>query len=116
LPTTCISPAFRKPSATTPAISGTCWRIRGALAGLAARSDAESSVVIYLSGHGARVTSGAQAGEYILPADAVLTSAEHLASTAISGAELAAALETVPAAKALVVFGRPGPGDPVVLA
>jgi hypothetical protein len=78
--------------------------ILGALAGLAARGDAESSVVIYISGHGARVTSGTQAGEYILPVDCVLASAEELAATAISGAEFAAALRAIAAGKVLVVF------------
>jgi hypothetical protein len=78
--------------------------ILGALAGLAARSDAGSSVVIYISGHGAQVTSGTRAGEYILPVDCVPASAEDLASTAISGAEFAAALRAIPAAKVLVVF------------
>jgi hypothetical protein len=95
--------------------------ILGALADLAARSDAGSSVVIYISGHGAQVTSGARAAEYILPFDCVLASAEDLATTAISGAEFAAALRAIPAAKVLVVFdcchaggiGRPkdGPVD-----
>jgi hypothetical protein len=95
--------------------------ILGALAGLAARGDAGSSAVIYISGHGAQVTSGAWAGEYILPVDCVPASAEDLAATAISGAEFAAALRAIPAGKALVVFdcchaggiGRPkdGPVD-----
>ena len=92
--------------------------ILAALTGLAARSDAGSSVVIYISGHGARVTSGARAGEYILPVDCVFASAEDLASTAISGAEFAAALRTIPARKVFVVFdcchaggiGRPKDG------
>ena len=78
--------------------------ILGALADLAAHGNAGSSVVIYISGHGARVTSGARAGEYLLPVDAVLASAEDLASTAISGAEFAAALRAIPAGKVLVVF------------
>lgn len=76
----------------------------GALAGLAARGDEESSVVIYISGHGAQVTSGAWAGEYLLPADCVAAVAEDLASTAISGGEFAAALRAIPAGKVLVVF------------
>lgn len=78
--------------------------ILDALAALAARADTGSSVVIYISGHGARVTSGARAGEYILPADTVPASAEDLAATAISGAEFAAALRAIPAAKLLVIF------------
>ncbi len=95
----------------------------GALASLAARSDAGSSVVIYISGHGAQVPSGARAGEYILPVDCVPTSAEDLASTAISGAEFAAALRAIPAGKVLVVFdcchagglGRPKEGQALLV-
>jgi len=78
--------------------------ILGALADLAARSDTGSSIVIYISGHGARVTSGARAGEYILPADTVPAPPEDLAATAISGTEFAATLRAIPAAKLLVVF------------
>jgi hypothetical protein len=78
--------------------------IRGALSGLAARTDPESSVFIYISSHGVHAESGARAGEYFLPVDAVLATDRDLALTAISGAEFTDALEVIPARKALVVF------------
>ena len=42
-----------------------------ALHELAARSEGESTVFIYISGHGARIESGPHAGEYLLPVDAL---------------------------------------------
>ena len=75
-----------------------------ALSRLAARTSARSSVFVYISCHGAQVTSGVRAGEYLLPVDTVLQSDETLASTAISGSEFTAALAAIPARKVLVVF------------
>jgi hypothetical protein len=74
------------------------------LSSLAARTSAGSSLFVYISGHGAQVTSGARAGEYLLPVDTVLHSDETLASTAINGSEFTAALAAIPARKVLVVF------------
>jgi hypothetical protein len=78
--------------------------IMDALSGLAAHAHPTSGVLIYISSHGGRVTSGAFAGEYILPADTVLASAEDLAVTAISGDEFTAGLKAIPARKVLVIF------------
>ncbi len=78
--------------------------IVGALADLAARTEPTSSILIYISCHGGRVVSGAYLGEYLLAADTVLLSDEHLARTAISGAEFTEALRAIPARKVLVVF------------
>jgi caspase domain-containing protein/TIR domain-containing protein len=75
-----------------------------ALSSLAARTSAGSSLFIYISGHGAQLTSGPQAGEYLLPVDTVLRSGQTLASTAISGREFTALLAAIPASKVLVVF------------
>ena len=75
-----------------------------ALSGLAARARPTSFVLVYISSHGGRVVSGAFAGEYILPVDAVLASDEDLARTAISGDELTTALKAIPARKVLVIF------------
>ena len=44
--------------------------IRQALKELAERSNADSTVLLYISSHGGRVESGPQAGEYLLPVDA----------------------------------------------
>ena len=90
-----------------------------ALSRLAARTSARSSLFVYISCHGAQVTSGVRACEYLLPVDTVLQSDETLASTAISGSEFTAALAAIPARKVLVVFdcchagglGRPKDAD-----
>ena len=75
--------------------------ILGALSDLAARTDPTSGLLIYISGHGGRVVSGARAGEYLLPVDTVLLSDEDLALTAIiSGAEFTGALKAIPTAGA----------------
>lgn len=78
--------------------------LRKALADLAARSDADSTVFLYISSHGGRIESGPYAGEYLLPADVVYTSGQSVAQTAISSAELTAALRAIPARKVVVVF------------
>jgi len=78
--------------------------IRQALAGLRQRSDSDSTVLIYLSSHGGRIESGPYTGEYLLPVDAVYTSTESLARTAISGDELTKALQAIPARKIVVAF------------
>jgi len=78
--------------------------IRQALADLAARSDRDSTVFLYISSHGGRIETGPHAGEYLLPVDAVYTSAQSVAQTAISGAEFTEALRAIPARKVVVVF------------
>lgn len=78
--------------------------IRLALAELASKSAVDATVLIYISSHGAQIATGAWAGEYLLPVDTEITSDAQLAATAIAGAELAAALEAIPARKLLVVL------------
>lgn len=82
---------------------------------LAARSNDQATVFFYLSAHGAQVTQGAHAGEYLLPVDTECTSSERLAATAISSQTLTTALRAIPARKMVVVFdcchaGGLGPG------
>jgi hypothetical protein len=74
------------------------------LAALAAASDADSTVFIAFSGHGARVADGPGAGEYLLPVDANLSSVETLTSTAISDTEFAEAVAAIPARKVVIVL------------
>ena len=74
------------------------------LSGLAVRAQPTSAVLVYISGHGGRVVSGAFAGEYILPVDTMLASGEDLAVTAISGDEFTTALKAIRARKVLVIF------------
>src|SRR5919199_2678728 len=78
--------------------------VRHALAELASRSNQDSTVFFYFSGHGARLEAGSYAGEYILPVDTVYPSEQSLAETAISGAEFTQALRAIPARKVVVVF------------
>lgn len=83
-------------------VTGTA--LRQALADLAQGTDAESTVFIYLSSHGGRITAGDQAGEYILPVDVDISSQEVFADTAISGQAFTEALHAIPARKLLVVL------------
>ena len=78
--------------------------MRQALADLAARSDPDSVVALYLSSHGGQIESGPHAGEYILPIDVDYTSDDTVAQTAISGAEFTEALRAIPARKVLILF------------
>lgn len=78
--------------------------IRQALITLAAQTDTDSTVLLYISSHGAQIATGAFADEYLLPVDTQITSEQQLAATAIAGAEFAAALKAIPARKLLVVL------------
>jgi len=78
--------------------------IRNGLSSLEARSDPDSTVLIYFSGHGGRIESGLHRGEYLLPVDTVYPQDEELARTAISGDEFTAALRRIQARKVVVVF------------
>jgi hypothetical protein len=78
--------------------------LRSALADLAVRCDADATVFLYFSCHGGRIEAGPSAGEYLLPIDAIYDSGESLGRTALSGAELTAALAAIPARKVVVVF------------
>lgn len=78
--------------------------LHSGLAGLAERCDLESTAFIYFSGHGARLGSGPAAGEYLLPVDVSMTSAQALAATALSGQAFTEVLRRVPARKVLVIF------------
>src|SRR5205823_646441 len=78
--------------------------IRDGLRVLADRSDPDSTVLIYFSGHGGRIESGPRAGEYLLPVDTVYPGDEDLSRTAISGDEFTEALRAIRARKVLVIF------------
>lgn len=79
--------------------------IRQALTDLAGKTDGDSTVLLYISSHGAQVTTGELAEEYLLPVDTQLTADWQLVTnTAIAGAELATALKAIPARKLLVVL------------
>jgi hypothetical protein len=78
--------------------------LRKELASLAERCDSDSTVFLYVSSHGGRISAGKHAGEYLLPVDTLYTSDATLAETAISGQELTEALHAIPARKVVVVF------------
>jgi hypothetical protein len=78
--------------------------IRQALANLAARSNADSNVLLYLSCHGGHIASGPHTGVYILPVDVDYASDQTIAGTAISGYEFTTALRAIPARKVTVLF------------
>ncbi len=78
--------------------------IRQALLNLAELSNQDSTVLIYISGHGGRVEFGPYKGEYLLPVDANYSSGISLAQTAISGTQFTEALQAIPAHKIAVIF------------
>jgi hypothetical protein len=78
--------------------------LRQALDDLAARSDEDAVVFLYVSSHGGRVGSGPYAGEYLLPVDTDYSSARSVAASAISGDDFTCALREIPARKVVVVF------------
>jgi hypothetical protein len=78
--------------------------LRQGLSNLARRSDQDSTVFIYFSGHGGRLESGPHAGQYLLPVDTVYPDDKDLAWTALSGTEFTDALNAIPARKVVVVF------------
>ncbi len=78
--------------------------IRQGLADLAQRTDQDSTVFIYFSGHGGQITSGPGAGAYVLPVDTRYPSDDAWATSAISGAEFTNALNAILARKVVVAF------------
>ncbi len=94
------------PANVTLLLDGEATRaaILGALTNLATVADDHATVFIFVSSHGGRIESGANAGEYLLPVDADYELDASLAATAISGAELTAALRAIKARKMVVIF------------
>jgi hypothetical protein len=81
----------------------TAAQLRNGLDDLAKRTDAESTVTVYFSGHGGRIAAGTGAGEYILPVDAV-PNAGQLAESALSSVEFTQRIREIPARKLLVIL------------
>lgn len=82
----------------------TADNIRRALAELAQKTTADSTVLIYFSGHGGQIRSGGFAGEYLLPVDALAISDRALAESSISTAEFSSALGAIRAGKLIVIL------------
>src|SRR5262249_2371248 len=101
-----VDPAYcgYRPDNVQTLLDGQATReaVRQGLANLAARSDKESTVLMYFSGHGGRLEAGPNAGEYLLPVETVYPSDEDLARTAIPSAEVTEALTRIKARKLLV--------------
>jgi hypothetical protein len=74
------------------------------LSRLSQRCNQDSTVFFYFSGHGGRLESGPHAGQYLLPVDTVYPDDKALAQTALSDTEFTAALNDIPARKAVVIF------------
>lgn len=75
-----------------------------ALRQLAGRATPESTVLFYVSGHGARSDNGDPRGAYLLPVDASLATDEQLANTAIDGPTLREAMRAIVARKVVMLF------------
>jgi hypothetical protein len=82
----------------------TAAAIRSALADLATRTHADSTVLLFFSGHGGRVADGPHAGEYLVPVDGDPATPETIAATCLAGAEVSAALAVIPARRLVAVF------------
>ena len=78
--------------------------IRDALDGLARTTREGSTVFVYYSGHGARAAAGGDSAYYLVPVDAVTSSRDELARTAISNVELSARLRAIPAGRLTLVL------------
>lgn len=78
--------------------------IRAALADLAGRTDAESTVFLFFSGHGGRIADGPGRGEYLIPVDGEVETDAALAETCIADAAFSAALDAIEAQRMVVVF------------
>lgn len=90
----------------------TAQGLRNALSALASNARAADTVVIFFSGHGARVPNAGEPLHYILPHDAAL---DDLARTAIGGDELTAQLQDIKSGRLLVLFDSchsGGAGEP----
>jgi hypothetical protein len=87
-----------------PAAPATKARILEAMQSLAERTDRDSTVFVYFSGHSGHVSSGDRAGEYLLAIDTVADTIDTLAETAISGEEFSRTLRAIPARRLTVVF------------
>ncbi len=93
--------------------------LRAALVNLVQRGTATGTVFIYMSCHGGRIETGAEAGEYLLPVDVDYDAAtgKIVASTALAGAELTRLVRSIPARRLVVVFDcchAGGIGEPKV--
>lgn len=78
--------------------------LRQALVSLAADTNANSTVFIYFSGHGAHLDGVDGGNEYLLPVDTSLATSSALVQTAISGSEVTQFLNDIPARKVVVIF------------
>lgn len=79
-------------------------RILEELAALAKRTNEDSTVFFYFSGHGGRSEIDGVETCFLLPVDASAHNVDELCATAVSGRELSSALRAVPATKLTVVL------------
>lgn len=81
--------------------AATADQIRAGLSWLQQKTKADSTVIFYFSGHGGRIETGKEAGNYLIPYDC---NPNQLAQTAISGSELFLFFEEIQAQRFLMVF------------
>ncbi len=79
-------------------------RILEELAALATRTNADSTVFIYFSGHGGVASIRGADVCFLMAVDSKAKSIEEITTTAISGAQLSEQLRAIPAAKVTVVL------------
>lgn len=79
-------------------------KLLAALDSLKQRCNADSTVLVYFSGHGGRIKNGPRAGQYLLPVDTVYPDDDDLARTSLSGDDFTAILNSIPARKLLVIL------------
>ncbi|MCC7375352.1 MAG: caspase family protein [Verrucomicrobiales bacterium] len=79
----------------------TLARIRRELAALASHTQAQDTVVIYFSGHGARLGSGPSEASVLIPFDC---SPSDATATTLSDTELSTALAAIPAERLVVLI------------
>ena len=103
-----VDPAYcgYSPDCVTLLVDGQATQaaLRRELADLAQRTNEDSTVLVYFSGHGARIPVGPCAGDYLVPVDARFDSDETLAETPIAGGELTDAFRAIAARKLVVIF------------
>ncbi|MCP4702688.1 MAG: TIR domain-containing protein [Gammaproteobacteria bacterium] len=78
--------------------------ICNALRALSLQCNEDSTVLLYISSHGGRITEGESADEYLLPVDVDGDSLKAFARTAISGQEFTRLLRAIPARKLVLIL------------
>ena len=71
---------------------------------LASMGEEDSTIFIYFSGHGGRITEGEFSGEYLLPSDCSYSSEQVLAESSILGSKFVDLIDQVRSRKMIVIL------------